>query len=387
MKAERLYYHDSYLVEFTATVAERSADGRRLYLDRTAFYPASGGQPTDHGSIDGIAVEDVVDEDGRIAHVTTAPVESSHVACAIDWPRRFDHMQQHSGQHLLSSVFVDLFGFSTLSFHLGQAVSTIDLSTGAVTSSQIASAERRANELVFENRPITVSFEQAAEAQDLRKASERGGELRVVGIEGVDRSACGGTHVRSTGEVGPILVRKLEKVRASVRVEFLCGWRAVRQARADFDALSRIAQAFSAPIEETPGLVAAQLAAVSQSAKLRRKLESELAVYQGRDLYSSTLPDDGGIRRVLRRLPAGQLEDCRGLAQSFVSQPKAVFLAIIEDPPSLLLATSADSGLDAGKLVKTVVTEAGGRGGGNPSMAQGSLPSREILERVVQKLQ
>jgi alanyl-tRNA synthetase len=383
---ERLYYTDAYLREFRAHVTGRSEDGHRIYLDRTAFYPTSGGQPHDTGAIAGVALVEVEDEGERIAHVLEAPLGADEVDCRVDWSRRFDHMQQHSGQHLLSAVFVERFGIATVSFHLGQDSSTIDLDTPSLEPARLLETERRVNEAVFENRPLRVTFEDAAETRDLRKPSEREGTLRIVSIEGLDRSACGGTHVTRTGEIGPILLRKLDKIRNTVRVEFLCGGRAVARARADFDALSRAAQVFSGALDEVPVLVAAQQEAARAADKLRRKLEGDLAQYQGRDLYAATAPDAEGIRRTLRRLPSGNLEDLRALAQSFSAQPKAVFVAALENPPAVLLAVSADSGLDAGKLLKAALTQAGGRGGGNPRLAQGSLPSREGLEETLRQL-
>jgi alanyl-tRNA synthetase len=380
---DRLYYTDSYLREFRARVTDRSEDGRRIYLDRTAFYPTSGGQPHDTGAIGGVALVEVEDEGERIAHVVEAPLSAGEVDCHIDWDRRFDHMQQHSGQHLLSAVFVERFRISTVSFHLGQEVSTIDLDTATLEPARVVEAERRANQAVFENRPLGVSFEDAAETRDLRKPSERAGMLRIVSIEGLDRSACGGTHVARTGEIGPILLRKLDRIRNTTRVEFLCGGRAIGRARADFDSLSRVAQMVSGSLDEAAGLVAAQFEAARNADKLRRKLEADLAQYQGRELYAVTAPEEGSVPRVLRRLPSGNLEELRALAQSFTAQPKAVFIAALDEPPAVLLAVSADSGIDAGKLLKAALTQAGGRGGGNPRMAQGSLPSRAALEQVL----
>jgi alanyl-tRNA synthetase len=380
---ERLYYTDSYLRSFDARVVESVDEGRIVYLDRTAFYPTSGGQPHDHGTIAGVPVVDVIDEGERIAHRTAAPIHGVQAACAIDWARRFDHMQQHSGQHLLSAAFIELYGLVTVSFHMGQDYSTIDLETSAVDAEKIAALERRANELVCENRPIAVSFHESGGALDLRKPSEREGRLRVVSIDGLDRSACGGTHLHSTGEIGPVLIRKLEKVRNTVRVEFLCGQRAVQRARADFEALSRVAQIFSAALDDVPAVVAAQAETARDADKQRRKLIGELAQYQGRELYDATAPAADGTRRATRRLGTGSLEDLRGLAQSFTAQAKAVFVGVVENPPSILLAASADAGVDTGKLLKSALTEAGGRGGGTARMAQGSVPSRELLEKVV----
>jgi alanyl-tRNA synthetase len=384
---ERLYYTDSYQREFRARITERSSDGKTVYLDRTLFYPTSGGQPFDLGSISGVPVVEVVDEEERIAHRLGAPLPADgDVSGEIDWTRRFDHMQQHSGQHLLSAVFEELFNLHTVSFHLGAESSTIDLEGGPVDARAILEAEQRANELVAENRAMDVRFEDASQVQGLRKPSDRQGMLRIVSINGLDRSACGGTHVRNTGEIGPILLRRTEKIRQSVRVEFVCGGRAVRRARQDFEALTKIAQLFSAPLDEVPPLVAAQLETSKAGEKARRKLELELAGYQGKELYAATEPAPDGLRHVTQRLDRGNLEDLRAVAQNFTAGTKGVFVATLKDPPSVLLAVSADSCIDAGRVLKAALTESGGRGGGNARIAQGSVANTAALDLLMAKL-
>ena len=384
--SERLYYNDSYLRDFRARVLDRSEDRRILYLDRTAFYPTSGGQPHDVGLIAGAAVVDVVDEEERIAHRTASPVDAAEVDCCVDWARRFDHMQQHSGQHLLSAVFIEQFGIETCSFHLGEEISTLDLEVPAIGMEKVIAAERRANQAVWENRPILVTYEDALSAGDLRKPTGRAGTLRVVSIEGLDRIACGGTHVRLTGEIGPILIRRLEKIRNTMRVEFLCGGRAVKRARADYDLLTRTAQAFSTSPDDVPQVASVQLEAVREGERLRRKLDAELARYQGRELYDATPPDAHGVRRAVRRAARGSMEELRALAQSFTAQPKAVLIGVVEDPSAVLFAVSADSGLDAGKTLQPLLIQAGGRGGGNERMAQGSVPGVDKLRAIVDAL-
>jgi|SRR5579862_130971 len=383
---DRLYYNDSYLREFEARIIRRSEDGACVYLDRTALYPSSGGQPFDTGTIGGAAVIDVIDEGEEIAHRTAAPVVGETARGTVDWPRRFDHMQQHTGQHLLSAVFQEYLNLKTVSFHLGQESATIDLETPSLDSAKILEAERLSNQVVFENRPVTVSYEDAGAVVDLRKPSGREGTLRVITIEGLDRCACGGTHVRATGEIGTILLGKLEKVRNTVRVEFVCGARAMRRARADYEAVSRIAQLFSAAPGETPDQVAALLEASRDAEKQHKKLQGELAAYQGRELYAATEADANGVRRVVRKLAAGTLEQVRPLATSFTAQPNSVFIAVIEQPPSVLLAVSADAGIDAGKKLQPLLAQHGGRGGGSSRMAQGGLPSAEKLEAVLGEL-
>jgi alanyl-tRNA synthetase len=383
----RLYYTDAYATAFDGRITEVSADGQRVYLDRTAFYPTSGGQPYDLGSLGGAQVADVVDEDERIAHVLAAPLSDHAIGDAvrgeIDWRRRFDHMQQHTGQHLLSAVFATLFGYETASVHFGADRSSLDLDVGAIDAAQLGEAERRANEIVWENRPVSVSFEDAATATGLRKPPPREGTLRIVTIADLDRSACGGTHVRATGEIGAITLRGTERIRKQMRVEFLCGARVVRQARADFEALSAIALSVKASIAEAPALVAAQSAELRDTMAARKRLEGELAVHQARALYEMTAPTPGGVRVAVLRRDGGSLEDIRPLAQAFASLPKTVFVAAVLSPATVLIAAADDAGVDAGRLLKAALAAAGGRGGGSPRLAQGTVPNADALESVV----
>jgi len=378
---ERLYYKDCYLTRFDAKVVDANPERTLVYLDRTAFYPSSGGQPFDLGLLGEVAITEVVDEDDRVAHKLSSPLRGDVVSGTIDWQRRFDHMQQHTGQHLLSAVFVEVLHAATLSFHLGAESCAIDLGLPAIDSAQVQAVERRANELVLENRPVTVDFQHSSEATDLRKPSDREGELRIVSIHELDRSACGGTHVRSTGEIGPILIRKLEKMRGNVRVEFLCGMRAVQRARADYQALAQIARLFSAPLDQAPALVAAQLEKALEADKVRRRMGTELATAQGRELYRATAEDAQGMRKTVRRVDSIS-DELRAEAQSFAAGSKAAILILAENPPSALVAVSNDSGINAGQWLKTALAQVGGRGGGSAAIAQGSVPSSHLLQHL-----
>lgn len=385
--SERLYYDDCYLREFEAVVVDADDGGRRVILDRTAFYPTSGGQPFDLGTLNDAAVIEVIDADRGVVHVLDRPAGAGRVRGKIDWNRRFDHMQQHTGQHLLSAAFEELYGMKTVSFHLGSEVSTIDLAAPAISPKQIVAVERRVNALVFENRPVRIAYEDADAAEGLRKQSDRKGLLRIVSIEGLDRSACGGTHVRTTGEIGPILLRKTEKIRSNIRVEFLCGLRAVLRARKDYDALADIAQVFSSGIDESAALVRAQSARLADAEKVRKKLSGELAQARGRALHGETPPSPDGIRRHFAAHSAGPLSDeTRYEAQSFVAGGKAIFLAVTSEPASVLVAASPDSGADAGQVIKEFVQAEGGRGGGNAQIAQGSIPAGTGFNRLRARL-
>jgi alanyl-tRNA synthetase len=347
---ERLYYQDCYLREFRARVVETGSDGRRVYLDRTAFYPTSGGQPFDLGTLGGVAVREVIDEEGRIAHVMEAPLSATEVEGIVDWDRRYDHMQQHTGQHLLSAVLDELFKIRTISFHLGAESSTIDVDTPSLNTERIERAEERFAEVVAQARPVHITFEDASEGLELRKASTRTGTLRIVTIENLDRSACGGSHVRSTAEIGMVLTGKSEKIRGSTRLEFVCGNRALRRARADNRLLASVGRALSVPPEQSPELIAGLIEKNKSLEKTAQRLATELARREGKEMYLAATPGPDGIRRGIQR---GPIDDVmRARAQAFVSSlppgEKAVFLAVCDQPPSLLLASSADSGVHAG---------------------------------------
>jgi alanyl-tRNA synthetase len=376
----RLYYNDAYLTDFDAMLVEVADDGRRVYLDRTAFYPTSGGQPFDTGTLGGRRVVDVVDEETRIAHLLDAPLgaKAGRVPAHVDWPRRFDHMQQHTGQHLLSAVLEDLFGWKTVSVHFGERVSTLDVDAGSAPYQRVIAAEDRANLLIAENRAVTVGFEDAATATGLRKASDRSGDIRIVTIADVDRSACGGTHVRATGEIGALLVRRTEKVKQGTRIEFVCGLRAASRARADYDALSAIAQAVSSSVDDAEGVVRARLEAGQEAESARRKAVRELDGHHARARYAAAAPDARGVRRVIERRTEGTLDDLRGLAHAVCAEPHAAFVGVVAATGGVLVGTSEDSGLEAGRVLRAALEAAGGRGGGSARMAQGTVPSGNI---------
>jgi alanyl-tRNA synthetase len=384
---ERLYYTDSYALDFEATVTDRAQDSRRIYLDRTAFYPASGGQPYDTGELGGVRVVDVIDEGDRIAHLLDAPLVADRVSGQVDWPRRFDHMQQHTGQHLLSAIAADQLGHRTVAVHFGKESSTLDLDAGSFSPEETQQIEEKANEIIVQNRAVEIGFEDAQRAEGLRKAPERTGTIRVITIGDLDRSACGGTHVRATGEIGSLLIRKVERVRKGFRLEFLCGARAHRRARTDYNLITRLANDFSAAAEELPGLIARQRDDLKEAGALIRDLEAKLDLSRARELYAAALPETTGLRRVTIREEQAALETLRGLGQAVTSMPLSVFVAAVSNPPAVLLATSPDTGIDAGAMLKSLLASVGGRGGGSARLAQGMVPGRAQLETLMESLE
>jgi alanyl-tRNA synthetase len=367
---KRLYYADSYLRDFQANAVGDVADSNRIYLDQTAFYPTSGGQPHDLGTLNGIPIEDVVDEGDQIAHVLRSPLKGSTVSGAIDWERRYDHMQQHTGQHLLSAVCDQMLNAATLSFHMGSEVSTIDLQLKELSEAQLSALEEQVNEAARGSSCVTVSFEEAESAAGLRKQSDRSGTLRIVNIDHYDRSACGGTHVRNLSEVLPMQLRRTEKMRGNIRLEFACGQRAIRLARKDLRTLSQLARLAGTPFDQTLDHFTTLRQRLTDAEKERQRLEKHLAEREGRDLYNASSPSADGLRRLCQRV-ARIDEAQRSKAQAYLSQSKAGILLL--SPDSVLIGFSPDSGLNAGAVLKQTIAGCGGSGGGSPTLAQGKL--------------
>ncbi len=392
MQTARSYYDDCYTSLFEAELidirrANASSDGWRVYLDRTYFYPTSGGQPHDLGWISGFPVVDVVDEGDQIAHLLGGASEprfdATTLECRLDWVRRYDHMQQHTGQHLLSAAFVEVLGLETLSFHMGENVSTIEIAAGKLDDCQIEKVERRANELVLEPRPVRISYAHAEEVSGLRKESGRTGLLRIVTIDAYDRSACGGTHVQTTAEIGPVQIRNLERVRGNIRLEFVCGKRALQQSKTDFRLLSSLAKAASVKPHDLESHYTTLRNRVEAAEKEAAKSKALLAQMEAKRLYAETpVQPDGTRRRGL--IVAEWTDSLRSLAITFTAQPRAVLAVLAQSiPGTALLACSTDSGLQAGALWKAAFAQGGGKGGGSATLAQGSVTDVAALEKLM----
>jgi alanyl-tRNA synthetase len=394
---ERLYYHDSFLYSFNAEVRETPGSPRPgVILDRTAFYPTSGGQVFDTGWITAgdskLRVSEVADtEDGRVVHYLEAPVKDlapgTRVRGEIDATRRRDHMQQHSGQHVLSAAFVRLFHMPTVSFHMGDDYCSIDLDTPNVTKEQVEQAERLANEIILENRAVDIRFVTRDEAgkMGLRKVpvAERD-ELRIVDIRDWDLSACGGTHVAQTGQIGCILLRKTEKVRQGWRVEFIAGQRAVATARRDFAALTEAGGLFSAHIYDVPQQVRKSLDEIRALRKQREQSLEELAAAQAAALLAET-PESRGRKLVVRTIGDRDIDFLKLLAQKLTRlAPNVVALLGTTSPQSsLVFAQSAGQASDMGALMKETTAKLGGRGGGSKDMAQGGVPTSDGIQSAL----
>src|SRR5215467_1676035 len=392
---QRLYYHDSFLYDFDARAIESlEREGKHaVVLDRTAFYPTSGGQVHDTGTLllednREVAVVEVADEeDGRILHFTAQPVTSgTTVHGSVDAARRGDHMQQHSGQHVLSAAFIRLFNMPTVSFHMGAESCTIDLETAALTPEQVQQAERLANEVVLEDRPVSVRFVALEEARKLglrKLPPKQSGDLRLIDIREFDLTACGGTHVRSTGQIGAILLRKTEKVKQGVRVEFVSGLRAVSTARQDYGTLTETASLYSAHIHDLPQQIRKSLEDGKAAGKAQHKLMEEIAELHAEGLLAkSTSP-----QVISEVFPERDAVFIKLLAQKLTANRPGVvaLLAAGLGPPSLVFAQSPGYKFNMGQRMKEAMAQLSGRGGGTADMAQGGLPAGAVNLKEVEK--
>jgi len=370
----RIYYTDAYCQAFDARVVRAfDYEGRpAAVLDRTAFYPTSGGQPYDLGVLGGSSVVDVVDVDGDVVHVLSSPLpEGTAVHARIDWTRRFDHMQQHTGQHILSAALVRVCHAPTVSFHLGGDASTIDIST-VVSPADVEQAVDEANRIVWENREVAIRFasEDEAKALPLRKESARQGELRLVDIPEFDLSACGGTHVARTGAIGLIAVTAAEKFKGGLRLTFVCGGRALRSLRQLRDAVAGSVRVLSVLPQELPSAVEKLQADGKDLRKTISGLQAALAVHEADRLLAAAPPGDGWrvITEIYEDWDAAGLKT---IASSLIARdPVAVALVTSGPTATVVVACAPSLGLDAGALVKQLTDRFGGRGGGRPELAQ-----------------
>jgi alanyl-tRNA synthetase len=381
---DRIYYTEPSRRVFEATVTHvGERDGRPVVmLDRTAFYPTSGGQPFDTGQLGPVAVVETVDEDDNIAHIVSAPVAvGARVHGEIDWDRRFDHMQQHTGQHVLSAAFDRLFENRTIGFHMGSDSSTIDVMR-EVAAVDVERAVDEANRVVWENREVSIRFVSADEAArlPLRKEPVRGGTLRLIEVSDFDLSACGGTHVSRTGAIGIIAVTGVERLRGGSRLTFVCGHRALRSLRSYRDATAGAVRVLSVLPHELPAAIErAQL----ESKDLRKtigRLQGMLASHEAARLVAAAV-QTADLRVVVQAIDGWDAAGLKAIASALVAESNvAAVLVSTGDPIAIVVARSQSVAIDAGKTLRALLDRFGGRGGGRPDLAQGAGLTGKIDE-------
>jgi alanyl-tRNA synthetase len=397
MRTRRLYYDDSYLRTFSARVLEcvpaepiSSPSGPQVAweveLDQTAFYPTSGGQPNDLGCIGEAKILDVRDEDDVILHVADRELELGEVRGSIDWERRFDHMQQHTGQHLLSAMFQERYGLPTVSFHLGTDLCTIDLRGPEPGADVLEGAQRAANQIIFEDRPVTVRYGTASQLArvGVRKEVDREGILRAIEIEAADLQPCGGTHVKSAGQIGLILMRRCSKIRQDWRVEFVCGGRADRLSGRDYQLLRRISDRLSSPSEDVPAAIEKLMAERDAHFRSLRAVLQQLAEARHAAVILAAPETPEGLRIVAELLREAHPDLLLLLATEVAKNEKAVALLVHETTGQIVFAQHPSSGKDLAAILKQVLTKTPGKGGGSRDFVRAKLAdprrSAEALE-------
>jgi alanyl-tRNA synthetase len=389
---ERLYYTDAYRRTFLAGVlavvpAPGPPDGRAaVVLDRTAFYPTSGGQPHDGGTLAASPVVDVVDAGDYVLHVlapgAARPGIGVEVEAAIDWARRFDHMQQHTAQHLVSAAFLRTLGAQTVSVHLGES-STIDFDRASLSADEARAVEDAVAEAVYANRPVAIRFvdDTEAEALGLRRPAKRSGTLRVVEIEGFDRSACGGTHVRNTGELGPVLLRRWERAKGHLRVEFLAGWRALRDYRWKHALVSEWSGRLTVGERELPDALGRLAGRAEETERALAASRRRLLGYEAAERLAAA-PSRHGPKVLRLEFPERDPEEVRLLLRELTAREPCVVLAGVVETGRLFFVRSPGAGGDMAALLRHAAQLVGGRGGGSAEAAQGSVRPAEVARAL-----
>ena len=397
MTTKRLYYDDAFAREFTAEVLScepgtaaapptpataPAAALWRVKLDRTAFYPTSGGQPHDTGRLGDARVVDVLNEDDEVIHVVDKPIEIGSVKGSIDWHRRFDHMQQHTGQHVLSAVFHSKFALPTISFHLGSDVCTIDVRGQEPKQKILDDVMAAANDVVYADRAVNVKYGSTEElaAAGVRKTVERTGTQRAIEIESLELQACGGTHVQRTGQIGMILVRGVSRIRQDWRVEFACGRRAERLAREDFAVLRAVAQRLNCSPQEA--VTAAERVVAERDAHFKSTKAStqKLAELDARAAVQEVEVGLDGLRVVAKLFEADSPEYVQAFARELAQAENTVALLVHIESGQIFFSQHPTAKKDMNALLAEALKHVAGKGGGSRDSARGRLadPQRAL---------
>lgn len=388
ISTRRLYFEDAYLQRFSAQVVAQSTHtkGVALALDQSAFYPEGGGQPADRGTLNGMTVVDVQAEGELVWHVLAAPLDSARVEGQIDWQRRFDHMQQHLGQHMLSAALEHLFHIRTIAFHLGADSVTIDIDTPVLHAQQARAAEQLVNSVIWEARPVLARFVDAEQLEQLtlRKPPSVRGSIRVVSVADYDHSACGGTHPGSTGGVGMLFIRGWERRAQATRIEFVCGGRALRDLDYAYGLLSRAAATLSTGSDDLEPAIARLREAEERARKGWLNAQEQLRVFEAQKLVAEA-QHVGTIALVRLCSSDRSIEDIRALANMIAAQGTMAVLGLAAGKGHIILARGIGQpeAINCATLLRDALQPLGGKGGGRPEHAQGGLADASQLEAAL----
>lgn len=384
---ERIYYDDSYCTSFQGVVIAQTQSGKQWHvqLDRTAFYPTSGGQPHDTGMIDDEPVIDVVVQDGSVVHVLERALSLGQaVTGKVNWARRFDHMQQHCGQHILSRSFERLYDMETMGFHLGTESVTIDLRVDSLTWEEIEAAEHMANQVIWEDRIIHARFvaPEAIAGFDLRQPPKVNENIRIVSIDGFDDNACGGTHPKSTGQVGQIKVTRLERMHGGVRLTFACGARALADASRRAMTLRDLGATLSTGADELLDAVQKLQGSLQSARKREGALQTKVSAMLADQYFREATVNQKGVRIICADVLDAEPNDLKGLVQSIATKSGDTAFATacacrVNGRIHVQMAASPQAGFDVSQLLRAALARIGGKGGGTAVTAQGSVPDGE----------
>lgn len=387
---KRLYYQDSNLKEFKAKVLKKIKINNQpaIILNETAFYPTSGGQPYDKGVIQEVPVVEVVEEDDEIVHILREELKEkidSEVVGKIDWKRRFDHMQQHLGQHVLSGALMEIWGAETVSFHLGEEVCTLDIAKEKLTEGEAKKAEECANEIIFENRPVKCYFvegEEELKRLNLRKVPEKTGKIRIIEVEDFDLSACGGTHCRTTGGVGIIKITKWEKRGEKIRLEFICGRRAWKDYFWKNEVIKNISNKLTIKDTELGEVVEKMLEEQKETRKELRGIKEKLQEHEAKRLINESSLRDNRIKIINKVFEEKNFQEVRGLIQEIINLDDSVVVLVgaKDEGAKILFACSRALKYDMNGLIREAGKFIEGQGGGAPNFAQAGGKKVEGIE-------
>lgn len=389
----KLYYQDPYIRSFSANVIKQVQDPSGqwyIILDQTAFYPTGGGQPHDTGTINGIKVINVEEIDGEIRHYLESPLQNpqTEIFGVLDWHRRFDHMQQHAGQHILSAAFEELLGFHTISFHLGSEMLTIDLETEELTEEQAQRAEERANQIILENRPIEprwVSPQEVAQ-YPLRKQLSVTDDIRLVIIPDYDYNGCGGTHPNSTGQVTAIKILDWERQKKKIRVSFVCGSRLLTQLGNKQKVLKQLSSLLNAPESEMVTATQKLLETAKEKDKALEDARESLLHFEAQDLIQAS----GKTNIISTVFQNRSIQELQKLARTLVAKAPETMTILISENESKIQLVCARGEVAKGSM-KQITAELlpllNGKGGGNDAFAQGggeaTMTGEELRTRAL----
>ncbi|MDE8563814.1 DHHA1 domain-containing protein [Anoxybacillus rupiensis] len=383
----KLYYTSPSITSWKTTITSSQKDGDTyiVTLAETAFYPEGGGQPSDCGTIEAIPVMDVFEENGEVYHRLSSLPASSSVHCEIDAQRRWDHTQQHSGQHLLSAVCIELLDAHTKSFHLGRDIVSIDLDTPALSEQQLLAIEDQANMLIYNNIPIKTYYVSQEEAKKLpfRKLPELDGDIRVVEIQGIDISACCGTHVSRTGEIGIIKLLKTEKHRGMTRLFFKCGRRALDDYQTSHRLLTSLSQHFGAHREMLANVLYKLEAENKEYQKQLQHMKQMMARIEAKGIVQEA-NDSSIVFRIYEDLPS---KDLQIIASEVVTHYQKTAILATKAESRLIIVKSPSHSFHAGNVLKQQLEATNGKGGGNDRQAQAVFPTNDELISFIQQLQ